>query len=363
MEIKVTCPCGTRYKFPVEPVDGRLPQAIACPVCGADNTELGNQMIQEQLSGSVTPPPPPPAGGLRIAAHTPAAPSPAAAPPPPRPQPIMGGAARSAPAGEGAMAKTKKILTTILTIILVLIGIYAFYRKWSRRIGGMASLIEAVSSSGDSADSGKKVRWTLPDDNGSELLVKSDSQTNVAATLATVYSQIAKRPMRVVPNADELDADAQFGVMPVLKGVVQVGGPAEWQEAQATNLAATVSKQLHTTVVLAIMGDDAETGTVSIYEDGERRFYVHHWMEIKSLTEDGIKEFTQRDGDAWAAAHGYVPGPTNAASGDKMAFEDVNQLVLNLGIDVSDPPEEITGTLVVKATGPAGAARPAAGRK
>ncbi len=272
---------------------------------------------------------------------------------------------RPASSGAGAMETVKKIGSILVTVVLVIFGALVLYSKWSRRVRGVSNLIEAVSStSTDSATAGKKMHWTLPDDDGSVMLVKDGSHTNVAATLATVYSQLMKRPMKVAPATEAMDEDGEFAVWPVLNGAVHVEAPMEWNPAQATNVAATMSKQLHTLVVLAIMGDDAETGTVSIYEDGERRFYVRHWIQIKSLSEDGMKEHTRREGEAWAMSHGYVPGPTNYLSGDKMPFEDVNQLVLNLGIDVSEPPEETKDALVVKPAGPAGAAvRPAAVKK
>lgn len=261
------------------------------------------------------------------------------------------------------MEKIKKVLSITITVVLVAFGAFALYAKWSRRVRGVNNLIHAVSDSAESGTPEKKIRWTLPNDDGAVLLVKSDSHTNVASALATAYSQITKRPMKIAPGAEVDEEDAPFAVMPPLNGAVHVEAPMEWKEAQATNVAAALSQQLHTTVVLAIMGDDAETGTVSIYEDGGRRFYVRHWIQIKSFTEDGIKEFTEREGEAWAMTHGYVPGPTNFLSADSMAFEDVNQLVLNLGIDVSGPPEEVKDVLVVKAAGPAGAARPAPARK
>jgi len=249
------------------------------------------------------------------------------------------------------MEKVKKVLSVTVTVILVAFGVFALYAKWSRRIRNVNNLIHATSSEADTPT--EHIRWTLPDDDGSVLLVKSPSHTNVAATLATTFTQLTKRPMRVAAADDETEDDGEFAVLPALNGAVHVEGPMEWREPQATNIAATISKQLHTLVVLAIMGDDAETGMVSIYEDGERRFFVRHRVEIKSFTEDGIKEFTEREGEAWAVTHGYVPGPTNFLSSDSLTFQDVNQLVLNLGIDVSEPPEDIKGALVVKAAGPA----------
>jgi hypothetical protein len=81
MTIKVSCPCGSRFAFDVEPVDGRMPVALSCPSCGADATDLANAAIQQ---ASAPPPPPPaaesapatPTAGLRVKGH-------AGTPPPP----------------------------------------------------------------------------------------------------------------------------------------------------------------------------------------------------------------------------------------------------------------------------------------
>ncbi|HUD46397.1 MAG TPA: hypothetical protein VMR33_06185 [Candidatus Baltobacteraceae bacterium] len=45
MTIKVQCPCGAKYSFEVEPVDGQMPHAVNCPVCNADGTALANEVI------------------------------------------------------------------------------------------------------------------------------------------------------------------------------------------------------------------------------------------------------------------------------------------------------------------------------
>jgi hypothetical protein len=45
MTIKVQCSCGAKYSFEVEPVEGRMPYAVNCPVCNADGTETANELI------------------------------------------------------------------------------------------------------------------------------------------------------------------------------------------------------------------------------------------------------------------------------------------------------------------------------
>jgi hypothetical protein len=53
-EIKVQCDCGQKYQFEVDPVDGQMPYAVICPVCGLDGTKKANSLLS-------SPPPPVPA--------------------------------------------------------------------------------------------------------------------------------------------------------------------------------------------------------------------------------------------------------------------------------------------------------------
>jgi len=74
MELKVTCDCGQKFKFDVEPVNGQMPFKLNCPVCNADATNAANAAIAEKLTQQpvVSPPPiAPVTGGLRIASSGP----------------------------------------------------------------------------------------------------------------------------------------------------------------------------------------------------------------------------------------------------------------------------------------------------
>jgi hypothetical protein len=85
MEVKVQCPCGTRFAFDVEPVNGRMPVRVKCPDCGADGTDFANEVIRQKLAATAAPapaaaavpppvPPEPPAPGrpaMRVAVAQP----------------------------------------------------------------------------------------------------------------------------------------------------------------------------------------------------------------------------------------------------------------------------------------------------
>jgi hypothetical protein len=71
MELKVVCQCGQKYKFDAEPVNGRMPFNVNCPVCSVDGTTAANALIAGQLaaaSPAIASPPPiaPVFNGLKI---------------------------------------------------------------------------------------------------------------------------------------------------------------------------------------------------------------------------------------------------------------------------------------------------------
>ena len=47
IEVKIQCDCGTRYKFDVEPLHGRMPARVHCPGCGVEGTDLANAQIRQ----------------------------------------------------------------------------------------------------------------------------------------------------------------------------------------------------------------------------------------------------------------------------------------------------------------------------
>jgi hypothetical protein len=51
--LKIECDCGQHYAFEVEPVNGRMPAAVACPGCGADGTAAANELISRQLAPDI----------------------------------------------------------------------------------------------------------------------------------------------------------------------------------------------------------------------------------------------------------------------------------------------------------------------
>src|SRR5690349_22598975 len=96
IEVKVLCPCGTKFKFDTEPVNNLVPTQVACPSCGQDVTDLANADLHQKLP--VMMPAPAEKPRLRVASHA-ATPSPAPAPAASMPAAPAGAAAVEIPGG------------------------------------------------------------------------------------------------------------------------------------------------------------------------------------------------------------------------------------------------------------------------
>jgi hypothetical protein len=167
IELKVQCDCGQKYKFDVEPLNGRMPFTVACPICGADGTAKANALLQEmpEFQPGQTPPPPPPiapaAAPARLRVNI-SARAPAAAPAPISPlapagtaPPPIGAIARPAPVN--AAAKSGKPPNFWLGLLGGLLGTlvgaaiyYAVFKLTGWRIGLLAIGVGALA--GWSAD-------------------------------------------------------------------------------------------------------------------------------------------------------------------------------------------------------------------
>jgi hypothetical protein len=156
MEVKVVCDCGQKYKFDVEPVNGRMPMTVNCPVCGADGTGAANNLLSQMFTN---PPSPPiaavPAGGLRINRPAPAPAAVVDAPPPVSTAPMPITAVRSPLLTAKSKTKVEGEYSLMLGIGGAILGaalgaglMYGFFLWADFRFPLMGTCIGALSGLG-----------------------------------------------------------------------------------------------------------------------------------------------------------------------------------------------------------------------
>ena len=106
--IKIQCGCGQKYAFDVEPVNGRMAAAVACPVCGADGTAAADAVLAQALAAQSAAVP---ASGARLRTATTTA-------APPRIHEHSPGLAP--PSSSGRTGSSTKMWKSICRIILAL---------------------------------------------------------------------------------------------------------------------------------------------------------------------------------------------------------------------------------------------------
>jgi hypothetical protein len=318
MEIKVQCDCGQKFKFDVEPVHGQMPFTVNCPVCGADGTARANVLLQQLLPPAPIPmpsaqPPPPPApapmrpSGLSI--NRPHTPPPAA--------PVLAGAgaedSEDEDASEGGVREVKVGWKTWLIIgFFVLWGLVASIDKISRKVTAVADLIAWVkdlTGHGDAknSDESSTITNVLPDDDGTMVLVKATDAAVVAQACVDFSSERTKQKLFMLTTTNAA-SEGNFMAHATDNGYVVIDGSIFWEEKDVTNftaLAEFLSKKLATTSVAALMGDDAETGLVTIFENGERKFRCERNIRIRG---GDLIEDVKLEGQAWATGLGFKPG-------------------------------------------------------
>lgn len=356
MEIKVQCDCGQKFKFDVEPVNGRMPFTVNCPVCGADGTARANVLLQQM------PPPPAPISSTYAAPPQIAAPAPAPAPMrpaglsinrPPAPPPVLAPAAvreeKSSAADEDSDETEGGVRVVKLgwkvwgmIILCICLGLIGSFDKWSRRITAVKDLVAWVEGlvSGNSAaaerDGVHPVLFSFGD---TTLQFKHGNQAEVAAACAEFWARQYNQKLEVsaptncVPGGmvELFEAETLGVILPPTNGVVEFVPSLTTdnkRQAALLALAEAVSRQLHCTNICAFSGDESDTGSFVIFADGTPRFRCD-----RSLTTIGRLEKVKVDGENWAKELGFKPGKGGYK---EFTFEDAEALAKHLGFQSGD---------------------------
>lgn len=351
MEIKVQCDCGQKFKFEVEPVHGRMPFTVNCPVCGADGTPRANVILQQLLppqplaSGSAPPPAPAPApmrpAGLSISRPQPPPPAVTAA----EADPAESAAAEDSPESGGVHVIKLGWKGWGAIAVVVLLGIGGSYLKSAQRsfvrdsldwvfdkvTGKSSTTTDEATSVSLAGKESAAIKTVLPDDNGIMVLVKQPDAAAVAQGCVDFYAEHNKQKLYSLTTTND-QAEGVFMVQAVDNSYVEIDGAISWEAKDVANVTALsefLSKKFATTCVCALMGDDAEAGTVVIYENGERKFRCDRELRIRN---GDVVDDVKIAGQAWATGLGFQPG----ADGWKgFTMEDADHLTQQIGFKPS----------------------------
>ncbi len=296
MEIKVECSCGTRYRFDVEPLNGRMPVPVACPACGANGTPQANATIQKLL-------------GALPSAGTPSKPlvarliaEPAARQTANRPAPL---APLAVPrVSQKPKRNLKAVLVTCATVVVVAFGLWRFGAKWYRRLSAVAEVVQTVS--GSNAPEGQERKQNFWQEDCVILFVRHTNHVEIAEACKAFWKERLSRELSVKEALDDQMGEREYRVVGAHNGFIRLIGGLEWPQTDYEGLALELSRRFNTLVLETRDVDFTGAYHFGVYEQGTRKF--HAQMDVKLSGNEPVETVTT-EGNDWALAQGFKPGP------------------------------------------------------
>jgi hypothetical protein len=349
MEISVQCPCGTKYKFDVEPVHGRMPMPVSCPSCGADGTGLANEFIRAASAAPapaiptaqiapavpaapVTPaapaaseaPPPLPAGGPRLRLSRPTTPTGGEAPPPTPPPPrapamTPAHAGQVVPLTPSAAQPRQKLGVATLSVMIACVAFGTWHTGYSW-YQGFQSFAEDVKTA--------SMEYNFGFEDATVLFVKHTNQVEVAEACRDYWGSNFKKSLVVLKEVkDEEYGEGLFELWNAHNGYVQLYGGLDWPEAQYEGLAEYLSKRFDTLVFEVRSLEDTGTNHFGVYEQGARKFHAN------IVVDENYDQKVFTEGKEWAIANGFKAGKDGF---DEFDLIEADKLTQHVGMKVWD---------------------------
>jgi hypothetical protein len=339
MEIKIVCACGTKFKFEVEPVHARMPMPVNCPGCGANATAQANAIIEANLAGVPGQPPARPVTtvpvGLRISPPAAPPPVPVAAPaggavPPPPPPPMR---PRPVPPQKKEPNGVVKMLLGLLVFALVGYGTYRFVTRWAKRIDFVTKVATAVSDASvdkGESDGGAKNLWY---EKCAMLFVQHSNHLEVAKACQDYWKTKLHKNLLLIDSEGDFMNPGEYELIPAHNGYVRLIGAHEWPVPAHEGLAQHLSQTFGGRVFEWRSESFADTYHFGVYDAGVRKF--HAQMDIK-FTGDDAKEIVTTEGNEFAIANGFKPGPEGFKDFHVLEADKITQ---KLGLKIWDEKE------------------------
>jgi hypothetical protein len=330
MEIKLVCSCGTKFKFEVEPVHGRMPAPVYCPACNADATAEANEVLRQMYSTpqpeSVAAPVATPAGGgLRINRPETHAPPPPL-PPPPATIYVPAEVTLAPPVDPDAKKmRVMGIVAAVVAIALLGLGGWRIGKRIYRGVKGVAEIASVIKELSNT---------NIPQSNfwyedAAIVFVRHTNHMEIADACKTYWKDKLHKNLTVFdPGGQEVERD--YELIPAHNGYIRIIGSPEWPAQQFEGLSLYLSQRFKTLVFEAQDQDLEGNSHFGVYEQGARKFHAR--IEFKMVNGEAEQKVIVENKE-WAIANGYKPGENGF---DDFYLDDADEITQRLGMKFWD---------------------------
>jgi len=225
---------------------------------------------------------------------------------------------------------------TISVILIVVLcfgfGVWRVGSKWAKSFKQVADIAGAISQASKQAAKGEPKNLTYED--CVVLFIKHTNHTEVADACKAYWKEKLHKNLTITESLDTADQPGEYSVLAAHNGFVRLMSTREWESEQFEAVAQELSQKLNTLVFEMTSEHVADSYHFGAYEQGTRKF--HAQMEVK-ITKDDADEIVTTDGNDWAIANGYKPGPDGFKSFD---LTDADKITQRLGMKFWDEKED-----------------------
>lgn len=186
------------------------------------------------------------------------------------------------------------------------LGVWKFGGNWYQGLAAVsevAQILGEVSGGETSAEDNPGNLWF---EDATVLFIRHTNHNEVAQACVAYWKEKLRQPLLIIREAQEEYGAGQYELWPEHNGWVRLFGGLDWPQPHYEGLAQHLSEKFNTLVFEARDVDFTRAYHFGVYEKGARRF--HAQMDVK-ISSDHVEEIVTTEGDDWARAHGYKPGP------------------------------------------------------
>jgi hypothetical protein len=165
------------------------------------------------------------------------------------------------------------------------------------------------------------------------LFIKHTNHLEVAQVCKDYWKDKLGKNLTITESAAPSRFVGEYELIPPHNGFVRLIGTVEWPAPQFEGLSQHLSQSLNTMVFETQDVDFSGGYHFGVYDQGVRKF--HAQMDVK-VTGDNENEVVTTEGNDWAIANGYKPGPEGFK---KFDLSEADKMTQRLGMKFWDEEE------------------------
>jgi hypothetical protein len=227
-----------------------------------------------------------------------------------------------------------KVVSAILVGGIIGFGMWRVSYRWFNRLREAVTVAQVLTES-NKDKSAEDQHQNLDLEDAVVLYVAHSNHMTVVEACQDYWRDKLHKKLTVVPDVDSAKDEGEYELIPAHNGYVRIIGGLDWPQAQYEDLALYLSQRFNTLVFEARDVDFSGAYHFGVYQQGTRKF--HAQMEVKIQNGDEHETVTT-EGNDWALANGYKPGPEGFSA---FNMGDADKITQQLGMKLWDESEGI----------------------